>query len=99
MFHSFIFSFSFCFALFSEDFLGTDICLCGNNVGIVIEINLIFIGLCKKAGFVNPTTYQSKYLSSKLFKQTKTFDGKLLLSLLIAANQLFSLCGSLGKLK
>ena len=45
MFQSFISSFSFCFALISENFLGDGICLCGNNVRIAVEINFLFIGL------------------------------------------------------
>ena len=98
LFHSFTSSFSFCFALISEVFLRIDICLCGNNVGIAVEINFLFIGVSEKSCFCKSHDLL-KYLSSKWSEQTKTFDGKLPVSLLIAANQLFLLCGSLGKLK
>ena len=37
--------FYFCFALITDVFLDPDICLCGNNVEIAVEINFLFIGL------------------------------------------------------
>ena len=45
LFHSFASSFSFCFVLISEVFLGIDIYLSSNNVGIAVEINFLFINL------------------------------------------------------
>ena len=70
LFQSFISSFSFCFALMSEVFLGVDICLSGNNFEIALEINFIFIGcLSKKACFVNPVLYQNICLQSDRNKQ------------------------------
>ena len=90
----------FWFALISEVFLGVDIYLCDINVEIAVEINFLFIGLSVWKGQFCKSHDLSKYLSSKWSEQTKTkVDGKLPASLVIAANHLFRLCGSLGKLK
>ena len=48
LFHSFT-SF-FWFALISEVFLGVDIYLCDNNVGIAVKINFLFIGQSVQKG-------------------------------------------------
>ena len=63
--------FLFCFALISEVFLGVGICLCGNNVGIAVEIDFLFIlvCLCKKRQFVDPKIYQNICLQSVSSKQ------------------------------